>query len=233
MKKNIIISLSFCFLLLISLNGCIHGLDNYDAPNGGIKGLILDEETNNPIPLPVQGSTGVIVKMYEQNTNATQSVDFYAKYDGSYENSKIFNNEYKIVVDGPFVNPCEGTVKVNGATMFDLKATPFSRIEASANYANGTVTIQYEVKPTNDSFTVDNVFGYWNFAPGVDDGAANYAKKVTTKDIKGQISFDLKNDNVFKSNEYKIISNGNKIYVRIGAAIKGKINYSTIIAVQL
>ncbi|SFK40449.1 DUF3823 domain-containing protein [Proteiniphilum acetatigenes] len=231
MKKNIIISVSVCLLLM--LTGCIQGLDNYDAPNGGIKGLILDEETNNPIPLPVQGSTGVIVKMYEQNTNAKQSVDFYAKYDGSYENSKIFNTEYKVVVDGPFVEPCEGTIKVNGATSFDLRATPFSRIEASANYSEGIITIQYEVKPTNNSFTVDNVFGYWNFAPGVDDGAANYAKKVTTKDSKGQISFDLKNDNAFKSNEYKIISNGNKIYVRIGAAIKGKINYSTIIAVQL
>lgn len=231
MKKNIIISVSVCLLLM--LTGCIQGLDNYEAPNGGIKGLILDEETNNPIPLPVQGSTGVIVKMYEQNTNAKQSVDFYAKYDGSYENSKIFNTEYKVVVDGPFVEPCEGTIKVNGATSFDLRATPFSRIEASANYSEGIITIQYEVKPTNNSFTVDNVFGYWNFAPGVDDGAANYAKKVTTKDIKGQISFDLKNDNAFKSNEYKIISNGNKIYVRIGAAIKGKINYSTIIAVQL
>jgi hypothetical protein len=49
MKKNIIISLSCCFLLLVTLNGCIQGLDNYDAPNGGIKGLILDEETNKPI----------------------------------------------------------------------------------------------------------------------------------------------------------------------------------------
>lgn len=232
MKKNIIISVFVCFFLLM-LAGCIQGLDNYDAPNGGIKGLILDEETNNPIPLPVQGSTGVIVKLYEQNTNAKQSVDFYAKYDGSYENSKIFNNEYKIVVNGPFVEPCEGTIKVNGATTLDLRATPFSRIEASANYAEGVVVIQYEVKPTDNSFTVDNVFGYWNFAPGVDDGAANYAKKITTKDMQGQITFDVKNDNIFKNNEHKIKSNGNKIYVRIGAAIQGKINYSTIIAVQL
>jgi hypothetical protein len=140
----------------------------------------------NPLPLPVQGSTGVIVKMYEQNTNATQSVDFYAKYDGSYENSKIFNNEYKIVVNGPFVEPCEDTIKVNGATTFDLRATPFSRIEASANYAEGVVKIQYEVKPTDNSFTVDNVFGYWNFAPGVDDGVANYAKKLPPKIFKGK-----------------------------------------------
>lgn len=231
MKKNIILT-TFIYSLML-LTGCIQGLDNYDAPNGGIKGQILDKETNAPIPLPVQGSTGVIIKMYEQGTKATQSIDFYAKYDGTYENSKIFNNEYKIEVNGPFVEPCEGTIMVKGGTTFDLTATPFSRIEASASYSDGIVTINYEVKPTDDSFIVDNVFGYWNFAPGVDDGAANYAKKSTSKNIQGEISFDLKNDGEFKANEHKIKSNGNKLYVRIGASIKGNINYSTIISIQL
>jgi len=41
-------------------------MDNYESPNGGIKGQILDAETNEPIPLPVQGSTGVIINMFEQ-----------------------------------------------------------------------------------------------------------------------------------------------------------------------
>ena len=64
---------SLCF------TSCLSDLDNYESPNGGIKGQILDAETNEPIPLPVQGSTGVIINMFEQNTDATQSVDFYAK----------------------------------------------------------------------------------------------------------------------------------------------------------
>ena len=76
---------SLCF------TSCLSDMDNYESPNGGIKGQILDAETNEPIPLPVQGSTGVIINMFEQNTDATQSVDFYAKMDGSYENAKLFN----------------------------------------------------------------------------------------------------------------------------------------------
>ena len=101
---------SLCF------TSCLSDMDNYESPNGGIKGQILDAETNEPIPLPVQGSTGVIINMFEQNTDATQSVDFYAKMDGSYENAKLFNCDYKIVVNGPFVSPCEEFVTVKGQT---------------------------------------------------------------------------------------------------------------------
>jgi len=230
MKKINIISILFLSFYLVS---CVNEIDNYDAPNGGIKGTILDTETNEPIPLSVQGSTGTIINLFELNTDATQSVDFYAKYDGTYENAQIFNCEYKVVVNGPFVSPCEGTVNVKGQTVFDLKATPYARIKASANVSDEVITIQYEVKPTNSSFSVSEVYGYWNFAPGVDDGSANYAGKKTVSEMSGTITFDLKNDQVYKDNKHKIQSNGNKIYLRVGAKTEGKINYSTIVVVTV
>ena len=194
---------SLCF------TSCLSDMDNYESPNGGIKGQILDAETNEPIPLPVQGSTGVIINMFEQNTDATQSVDFYAKMDGSYENAKLFNCDYKIVVNGPFVSPCEEFVTVKGQTTLDLKATPYARINASAQ--------------------VSEVYGYWNFAPGVDNGNANQAGKQTVKEQEGTIVFDLENDKTYQDNLYKIQANGNKIYVRVGAKTEGAVNYSTII----
>lgn len=214
---------SFC------LTGCLNDLDNYESPNGGIKGQILDAETNEPIPLPVQGSTGVIINMFEQNTDATQSVDFYAKMDGSYEHTKLFNNEYKIVVKGPFVSPCEEFITVKGQTTLDLKATPYARVTASAQVAGKKITVTYKVITTNSDFSVSEVYGYWNFAPGVDNGSANQAGKQTVKGQEGTIIFDLENDATYKSNLYKIQGNGNKIYVRVGALTGGAINYSTII----
>ena len=204
-------------------------LDNYDAPNGGIKGKILDAETNEPIPLPVQGSTGVIINMFEQNTDATQSVDFYAKLDGTYENSKLFNCDYKIIVNGPFVSPCEEFITVKGQTTLDLKATPYARITASAQASGKKITITYKVTPTNSSFNVSEVYGYWNFAPGVDNGSANQAGKQTVSGNEGTIVFDLENDKNYQDNLYKIQGNGNKIYVRVGAKTENAINYSTII----
>lgn len=226
MKKISLLLIAVCSLCFTS---CLSDLDNYDSPNGGIKGQILDAETNEPIPLPVQGSTGVIINMFEQNTDATQSVDFYAKMDGSYENAKLFNCEYKIVVNGPFVSPCEEFVTVKGQTVLDLKATPYARIKASAQVAGKKITITYKVTPTNSNFKVSEVYGYWNFAPGVDNGSANQAGKVTVKYQEGTIVFDLENDKTYQDNLYKIKSNGNKIYVRVGAKTEGNINYSTII----
>ena len=212
---------------------CENELDNYSAPNGGIKGTILDAETNEPIPLPVQGSTGVIINMWEQNTDATKSVDFYAKMDGTYENSQMFNCDYKIVVNGPFVSTCEDIVTIKGQTTHDLKATPYARINASAQVSGKTITINYSVTPSNSSYTVSEVYGYWNFAPGIDNGSANQAGKQTVKATEGTITFDLSNNANYTSNLYKIKSNGNKIYVIIGAKTEGKINYSKILEVTV
>ena len=213
---------SFCF------TSCLNDLDNYESPNGGIQGKILDAETNEPIPLPVQGSTGIIINMYEQNTDATQSVDFYAQMDGSFENSKLFNCDYKIVVNGPFVSACEDFVTVKGQTTFDIVATPYARISTNTQVSGKKVTVTYKVTPTDPSFKISDVYGYWNFAPGVDDSNANYADKQTVKETEGTITFDLENDATYQSNLYKIQANGNKIYFRIGAKTEGKINYSTI-----
>jgi hypothetical protein len=89
------------------------------------------------------------------------------------------------------------------------------------------------VSKTRSSYTTDEVYGYWNFAPGVDDGGANQAGKVTVNELSGTITFDLVADQTFLDNEYKVKANGNKIYVRIGAKTEGVINYSQIMEVIL
>ncbi|MDR2968922.1 MAG: DUF3823 domain-containing protein [Tannerellaceae bacterium] len=227
MKRLYINSILLPVLSLICVS-CLNELDNYDAPNGGIKGQILDAVTNEPIPLPVQGSAGTIINMYEQNTEATKSIDFYAKHDGTYENSRVFNCDYKIVVKGPFTSPCEGSVTVKGQTGYNLTATPYARIKTEVSASGTKVSIQYSVEKSDPSFTVSEVYGYWNFAPGVDNSTANLAGKITVENTEGIITFDLSEDNAFKDNIYKIKSNGNKIYLRVGAKTEGVINYSEI-----
>jgi hypothetical protein len=227
MKKLFLYLLLLPVLSLICVS-CLNELDNYDAPDGGIKGQILDAGTNEPIPLPVQGSAGVIINMHEQNTQATKSIDFYAKHDGTYENSRLFNCNYKIVVNGPFTSPCEGMVTVKGQTSHNLTAIPYARIKATASASGTKISIRYNVEKTDPSFTVSEVYGYWNFAPGVDNSTANMAGKITVNDTEGIITFDLSEDNAYKDNIYKIKSNGNKIYLRVGAKTEGIINYSQI-----
>ncbi|HEX3006156.1 MAG TPA: DUF3823 domain-containing protein [Bacteroidales bacterium] len=220
--------------LLLLTSSCLNDLDNYDAPNGGIYGTIIDDATNKPVPLPVQGSTGVMINLTEQNTDATRSVDFYAKYDGTYANASVFNADYTVKVNGPFVQKAEQTVKVSGQTKLDFRVVPYSRINATAQVSGKVITITYSVEKTDPSFVVSEVYGLWNFAPGVDNGTSNQAGTKTVSAASGTIVFDLAAEkNYNKSNIQKIAANGNKIYLRVGAKTNNAINYSEIITVQM
>lgn len=221
------------FSVIFIMTSCVNELDNYEEPNGGISGTIVDKETGEAVPLPVQGSTGVIIKMMEQNTDATKTVDFYALQDGTFKNTRVFNCDYLITVEGPFVSPGEVDATINGQTNVDIPVMPYARVSADAKAEGKKISINYHVEKTSESFTTTEVCGYWNFAPGVDDGGANQAGKVTVNDLDGTIVFDLENDQNFLDNEYRIKDNGNKVYVRIGAKIEGSINYSQVITVVL
>lgn len=232
MKKIINFGLLLCFIVLFA--SCENDVDNYEAPNGGIRGVIYDKDTKEPLPLPVQGSSGVMINLYEQGTNATKSVDFRAKQDGTYENSKVFNCDYKVVVNGPFAEPCEGLVTVKGQTEYDLYATPYARLSIQASIdASNKLTINYNAVPTSSTYNVSEVSIMWNFAPGVDVNNSNYASKVTSNAATGSHVFDLPNDSEFKNNHYKIVGNGNKIYVRVAAKTEGVTNYSTIVELKI
>jgi hypothetical protein len=230
--KQISIYMATLFALTICFS-CVNELDNYEAPNGGVYGTIIDRETNQPVPLPVQGSTGVIIRLMEQGTSATQTVDFYAKYDGSFENSMVFNCDYLITVDGPFVEKGEVKATVKGQTKVDLPVLPCARIDATASVSGKVITVNYKVQPTSNAHTVSEVYGYWNFAPGVDNGTANQAGKVTVTETEGTIVFDLTDNAEYNNNLYKIRANGNRIYVRVGVGTNGGINYSQVITVTL
>lgn len=221
------------FVFLLILTACVNELDNYNAPNGGIYGTIVDAETNQPVPLPVQGNAGTMIKLMEQGTGATKTIDFYATQDGTFKNSLLFNCDYLVTVDGPFVTSSETMVTVDGQTEVNIPVIPYARIEASASVSGKVVTIKYEIKNADPSFTTTEVYGYWNFAPGVDDATVNHAGKVTVNQIKGTISFDLSTENDFQNNMYKIQSNGNKIYLRVGAKTEDKINYSEVYVVTI
>lgn len=228
-KSSAFLGLAF---FALSFSGC-KDLDNYDAPGGGIHGSIVDATTNEPIPLPVQGSSGVIINLFEQNTKATKSIDFYAKENGTYENSQVFNGEYRVVVNGPFVQVAENTVVVNGQTQLDFKAVPYSRIGATAVASGKSVTVTYSVTPSSPDYKTTETYGYWNFAPGIDNSGSNFAEKLTSTNVAGTMVFNLENSSVFKSNLYKIANNGNKLYFRVGAKTNGVVNYSKTVEIVL
>lgn len=227
------VKIFFLVLTLLGFSSCSNEFDNYNAPNGGVYGTIVDVTTKEAVPLSVQGSTGTILKLMEQNTGASKSVDFYAKQDGTFDNSFVFNCDYTISVVGPFANVQAVNIKVKGQTEVDIPVTPYARIAATASASGKRITINYNVTKSDTNFSVSEVYGYWNFAPGVDDGTSNYAGKVVVHETTGTIVFDLTNDINYNNNLNKIKSNGNKIYIRVGAKTEGYVNYSKVIILVL
>lgn len=234
MKKIYNICLLIATLTIIV--ACENDIDNYDAPSGGIYGTVTDEQTGEPIPLPVQGASGVMISLTEIETGATAPITFRANQDGTFRNTKVFNGYYRITLGScPVVGIAEEYVDIKGQTQFDIKALPFSRISANASVSNDNkVTINYDVETIDPSFVLKNVQVMWNYAPGVDVNNANYAN-IDTKGsaATGSHIFELLNDTEFVENHYKIVANKNKIYVRVSAttevASMSNTNYSKVI----
>ena len=212
MNKIVNIGLTALFACFVA--ACENDIDNYDAPNGGVSGTIYDKETNEPVPMPVPGSSGVMMSLYEQNTGATASVDFRARQDGTFEHTKVFNGSYRIQAkDGPFVGVCEGYVTVNGQTQVDLYTIPFSRISLDvAVSADNKLTLTYDVNNANHATL----------------------SSLGTK-ASGTHVIDLMSDTEFIENHYKIVSNKNRVYVRVAATVtaesKSYVNYSRVVEV--
>ena len=61
MSKIVNIGLTALFACFVG--ACENDIDNYDAPNGGVYGTIYDKETNEPVPMPVPGSSGVMMSL--------------------------------------------------------------------------------------------------------------------------------------------------------------------------
>lgn len=238
MKKiyNIILLIASVFVF----SACENDIDNYDAPNGGIYGTVIDDETGEPVPFPVQGGSGVMISLTEIETGATAPITFRAKQDGTYQNTKVFNGYYRVTLGScPLIGIVEDYVDIKGQTQFDIRALPFSRITADASISSDNkVTINYNVETTDPSFALKNVQVMWNYAPGIDVNTANHAT-ISAKGsaASGSHVFELLNDKEFVENHYKIVANKNKIYLRVAATTEvvsmSNTNYSKVIELTI
>jgi hypothetical protein len=229
-RFNIVIPAVAALLLSVSC-----GLDNYDAPDGGIYGRIVDQQTGEAIPLPVEGTTGAVINLMEVGTDATQPTGFYARQDGTYANSKVFGGKYTVTATGPFEVVGSYSTEINGQTELDITAVPFSRIAATASLDGRVIRVEYTVSVTDPDATPAQVNGYWDYRMQIDDQTGHYASRKTISDgkLSGTFTIDLESESQYNQNRHKIVSNGNRVWVRVGARVGGNINYSKVIEITL
>ena len=93
--------MAFVLLGALLLSSCsLFKLDNYDAPKETLYGKVTDVKTGDPV-LTDQGSEGIRVRLIETSWegNVTPQ-DFNCRPDGTFRNTKLFEADYNIRVDG-------------------------------------------------------------------------------------------------------------------------------------
>jgi hypothetical protein len=158
MKK---ISYYTLLLSLLSLTSCsLFELDNKDAPAETIQGEVVAAGTGEPV-LTDQGSEGIRVRLTELSwgDNVTPNPDFYAKPDGTFQNTKIFKGKYNIRIDGPFIPLLREddrgvpiadetqTMDISGTTQVRFEVQPFLKVEwvGTPEVINGKIKAQVRV----------------------------------------------------------------------------------------
>lgn len=108
-------------------------LDNYDAPSEILRGEVVDATTGEPI-LTDQGSEGIRVRLIETSWEGNVTpMDFYCRPDGTFQHTKLFEADYNVCVDGPFVpiylEDGNGMPVVNNTQDIHLKGEKFLTFE--------------------------------------------------------------------------------------------------------
>jgi hypothetical protein len=237
-------------------------IDNYDAPNGGLFGRIIDSETGESVPQAVPSDFGLRLRFYEADREHSLEQHFYAQTDGSFRNSRIFNCPIRLVLEQRNFLPVDTlNISINGQTQCDISVVPYLRfrIEDVATDER-MITIRFSVsRSDNASFKHCKIMGcnlLWNASPQIDNQSVNYAGKVLYTDAPADtpdqqlladaysMELDLSkagNRTKLEQLAHLIRANDNRIYLRLCASTKETVgndsayyyNYSEIIPVQI
>lgn len=180
------------YILLFSLfcfTSCsMFEIDNYDEPTETLQGEVIDVATGEPV-LTDQGSEGIRIRLTELSwgDNVTPNPDFFCMPDGTFKNTKIFNGNYNIRIDGPFIPLLREddrgvpiadetqTVDIAGVTKVKFEVQPFLKVEwvGEPVVSNGKIKAQVRVARavSEDDFRakIEPMGGYSNSFLNVTD----------------------------------------------------------------
>jgi len=128
-------------------------LDNYKSPHAGIKGKIIDSITNKP--LQTVEPHGFRIRLIEINKKykSPTPIDFWGKADGTFKNSKLFADTYKVIpIEGAFFEPDTMEVNIKGMKSVNFTVTPFLELtNVSVTPISKGAIVKYQISKSPKS----------------------------------------------------------------------------------
>ncbi|MFD1143765.1 DUF3823 domain-containing protein [Larkinella insperata] len=206
-------------------------IDNYVAPNGGIRGKLIDKITNEG--LQAEQPNGFTVKLFEKGGKLNSPIAFQGKPDGTFENAFVFQNEYKVLVtEGAFFPIDTAVITIGASTENNFEVVPFLAItDATVTPAAGKVTVNYRLKRAQVGDKIVERKVLVSRVPTVNNSVFDFKAQtelaaVSDTDILAGMFSD----------EVTGLSSGQTYYVRIAARTNNplkKYNYSKIFTVKV
>jgi hypothetical protein len=218
-------------LLLITLAISCSKIDNYNGPNAGITGIVTDTTTNSGIQS--EEPNGYQIRLLEFGYNPVIPLDFWGKADGSFKNTQLFADKYKVIpINGPFLTPDTVVVTLSGLTTVNFTVTPFMTVTASTpQVVANNVIVKYTL--SKPALINDNIITSMTLAAKVPAVSVPVNTYNVSHDLSGMTYSDIVATQF--SDTLKNLPSGT-FYVRVGARTdnaQNKYNYSQIYIVVI
>lgn len=218
MKKNIL------FVLLIALLSSCFELDNYDAPDAGINGRLIDSETGENVY--TEQPDGSRIKLIDLGYKNPTPLYFWVKADGTFRNVALFGGEYKVSpIEGPFFPVVEEQVSLKGVTEHSIRVTPYLKIKLIEVVPGevGKVTVTFSLKRstlpegmTIGKKTISEAWLLCNTMPVVSYYNGGYQETLSVKKVLSRST-----DETIEGKNQEItlekLESGKKYYLRVAA----------------
>jgi len=237
MKK---ISFIVLGMVLLGLSSC-YKKDNYDAPNAGVHGNVIDSYTGKPL-LASQNDWQIRIWERSWTGGTVNNQTIPIKQDGSYNNSKLFAGVYDMLPYGgpfwPIIDTTRGVIFTKNGATNDFTVTPYLQIVDFTTSLAGTyltMTCRLKAPKRTGLPNLVEIKPYLSLTQYC--GESNFINigEYTNKRIQINKPWLTEVGDIETSNVYTIgplpVKSGYTYQVRIGANVNDanrKYNYSEI-----
>jgi Domain of unknown function (DUF3823_C)/Protein of unknown function (DUF3823) N-terminal domain len=161
--------------ILMTVPSCIKK-DNYPGPDASLEGNLFQDGTASKTNIQVC-SGNLSIRLEQLSWNATPAPqDIPVKYDGTYQNTKLFKGHYRVSIKGGAfwpVAPVE--MDISNVSHYDFQLTPYllvNNIKAELNGTTLTVSCNLDAPIGGGIPTVTEIQPFVNTTKIVGPGAS-------------------------------------------------------------